>query len=375
MRGRDDRDEGLFSYVRLEERVPADHPLRAIRSLADEALAALNERFEALYSQTGRPSIPPEHLLRATLLQAFFSVRSERLLMEQIDYNLLFRWFVGLPMDAEVWHPTVFTKNRDRLLDADVAREFLAALLGLVQVKRLLSDEHFTVDGTLIDAWASMKSFRPKDGSGEPPAPGRNGERNFRREKRSNETHASVTDPDARLYRKGNGQTSRLCFMGHVLMENRNGLVVDATLTHATGTAEREATLTMLDRRRGGHKRGAHATRRITLGADKAYDVTGFIGDLRQRKVTPHIVVNGAVSKRGKPRKTAIDRRTTRHPGYAVSQRIRKRVEEVFGWVKAQAGFDQVKVRGRKKAEAVFTFATAAYNLIRIPKLFAEAAG
>lgn len=376
MRGRDDRDEGLFSYVRLEERVPADHPLRAIRSLADEALAALNGRFEALYSQTGRPSIPPEHLLRATLLQAFFSVRSERLLMEQIDYNLLFRWFVGLPMDAEVWHPTVFTKNRDRLLEADVAREFLAALLGLVQVKRLLSDEHFTVDGTLIDAWASMKSFRPKDGSGEPPAPGRNGERNFRREKRSNETHASVTDPDARLYRKGNGQASRLCFMGHVLMENRNGLVVDATLTHATGTAEREATLTMLDRRkRGGHKRGVHATRRTTLGADKAYDVTGFVGDLRQRKVTPHIAVNGAVSKRGKPRKTAIDRRTTRHPGYAVSQRIRKRVEEVFGWVKAQAGFDQVKVRGRKKAEAVFTFATAAYNLIGIPRLIAEAAG
>ena len=378
MRGRDDRDEGLFSYVRLEERVPADHPLRAIRSLADEALAALNGRFEALYSQMGRPSIPPEHLLRATLLQAFFSVRSERLLMEQIDYNLLFRWFVGLPMDAEVWHPTVFTKNRDRLLEADVAREFLAALLGLARVKRLLSDEHFTVDGTLIDAWASMKSFRPKDGSGEPPGPGRNGERNFRREKRSNETHASTTDPDARLYRKGNGQASRLCFMGHVLMENRNGLVVDATLTHATGTAEREATLTMLDRR----KRTKRITRRITLGADKAYDVTGFVGDLRQRKVTPHIAVNGAVGKHGKARKTAIDRRTTRHPGYAVSQCIRKRVEEVFGWVKAQAGFDQVKVRGRHKAEAVFTFATVAYNpgsgpgqvLIRIPKLLAEAA-
>ncbi len=232
LRGRDDRDEGLFSYVRLEERVPSDHPLRAIRSLADDALAALNGRFEALYSQTGRPSIPPEHLLRATLLQAFFSVRSERLLMEQIDYNLLFRWFVGLPMDAEVWHPTVFTKNRDRLLGSsvkksirgidfsenDVARQFLAALLGLARVRRLLSDEHFTVDGTLIDAWASMKSFRPKDGSGEPPAPGRNGERNFRREKRSNVTHASTTDPDARLYRKGNGQASRLCFMGHVLM-------------------------------------------------------------------------------------------------------------------------------------------------------------
>jgi transposase len=227
MRGQDNRDEGLFSYVRLEERVPADHPLRAIRSLADEALAALNGRFEALYSRTGRPSIPPEHLLRASLLQAFFSVRSERLLMEQIDYNLLFRWFVGLPMDAEVWHPTVFTKNRDRLLEADVAREFLAALLGLARVRRLLSDEHFTVDGTLVDGepserhwserqWrtASMKSFRPRDGSGEPPAPWRNGEPNFRREKRSNATHASTTDPDARLYRKGDGQASRRCFMG-----------------------------------------------------------------------------------------------------------------------------------------------------------------
>jgi transposase len=329
MRGRDDRDEGLFSYLRLEERVPADHPLRAIRALADDALGWLSGRFEALYSRMGRPSIPPEHLLRATLLQAFFSVRSERMLMEQIDYNLLFRWFVGLPMDAEVWHPTVFTKNRDRLLEGDVAREFLVALMALPQVKRLLSSEHFTVDGTLIDAWASMKSFRPKDGSGAPPAPGRNGERNFRKEKRSNQTHASTTDPDARLYRKAAGQSSRLCFMGHALMENRNGLVVDATLTHASGTAEREATLTMLDRR----KRGG----RVTLGADKAYDVAGFVCDLRDRKVTPHIAVNGATSKMGKRRKTAIDGRTTRHPGYAVSQRIRKRIEEVFGWIKAQA--------------------------------------
>ena len=212
-------------------------------------LAALNGRFDALYSAMGRPSIPPEMLLRATLLQAFFSVRSERQLMEQIDYNLLFRWFVGLPMDGAVWHPTVFTHNRDRLLEADVAREFLAALMALPRVKRLLSSEHFSVDGTLIEAWASMKSFRPKDGSGEPPGPGRNGERNFHKEKRSNETHASTTDPDARLYRKADGRESRLCFMGHVLMENRNGLAVDAALTHATGTAEREAALAMLDRR------------------------------------------------------------------------------------------------------------------------------
>jgi transposase len=361
MRGREERTVGLFSYVGLEERIPSDHPLRAIRALADEALASLNERFEQLYSRMGRPSIPPEMLLRATLLQAFFSVRSERMLMEQIDYNLLFRWFVGLGMDGDVWHPTVFTHNRDRLLEGDIAREFLAALLALPQVSALLSSDHFSVDGTLIDAWASMKSFRPKDGSGDPPAPGRNGERDFRREKRSNETHASTTDPDARLYKKSDGQPSRLCFMGHVLMENRHGLAVQALLGHATGTAEREAALTMIDR---------HAPkRRITLGADKAYDVTAFVGALRTRKVTPHIAVNGSVSKTGKVRKTAIDGRTKRHSGYAISQVCRKRIEEVFGWIKAQAGFAKVKVRGRHKAEAVFTFAVAAYNLIRIPKL------
>lgn len=367
MRGRDDRSEGLFSYVRLEERVPADHPLRPIRALADEALSALNDRFETLYSRMGRPSIPPEMLLRATLLQAFFSVRSERLLMEQIDYNLLFRWFVGLPMDADVWHPTVFTHNRDRLLEAEVAHEFLAALLALPKVKRLLSDDHFSVDGTLIDAWASMKSFRPKDGSGDPPGPGRNGERDFHKEKRSNETHASTTDPDARLYRKGDGRESRLCFMGHVLMENRNGIAVDAVLTRATGTAERETALAMLDRR---PRRGRR--RRITLGADKAYDATSFVEELRRRGVTPHVAINGAVSKLGKVRKSAVDGRTTRHPGYAISQRIRKRIEEPFGWIKAQAGFGKVKVRGLAKAEAVFTFAVAAYNLVRIPKLLEQ---
>ena len=364
MRGRDEGSEGLFSYVRLEERVPGDHPLRPIRELADAALAALNSQFEALYSPMGRPSIPPEMLLRATLLQAFFSVRSERLLMAQIDYNLLFRWFVGLPMDAAVWHATVFTHNRDRLLEADVAHQFLAALLALPKVKKLLSSEHFSVDGTLIDAWASMKSFRPKDGSGEPPDPGRNGERNFHNEKRSNETHASTTDPDARLYRKANGRESRLCFMGHVLMENRNGLAVDAALTHATGTAEREATLSMLERRKAG--------RRLTLGADKAYDVTAFVQALRKRRVTPHIAINGRVSKHGVVRRTAVDGRTTRHAGYAISQICRKRIEEVFGWMKASAGLAKVKLRGRAKVEATFTFAVAAYNLIRIPKLLAQ---
>ncbi len=370
MRGRDDRSDGLFSYIRLEDRIPSDHPLRAIRGLADEALRSLNGRFEGLYSSMGRPSIAPEMLLRATLLQAFFSVRSERMLMEQISYNLLFRWFVGLSMDAEVWHATVFTHNRDRLLEAEVAREFLAALLALPGVKKLLSSEHFSIDGTLIDAWASMKSFRPKDGSGEPPAAGRNGERNFHKEKRSNETHASTTDPDARLYRKADGRESRLCFMGHVLMENRNGLAVDATLTHATGTAEREAALTMVDRRKGNRKR---KHRRITLGADKAYDATAFVEALREREVTPHIAINGTVSKYGVVRKTAVDGRTTRHAGYGVSQTLRKRIEEVFGWIKAQAGLDQVKVRGLAKVEAVFTFTVAAYNLIRIPKLLAQA--
>lgn len=362
MRGRDEGSEGLFSYVRLEERVPGDHPLRAVRKLTDEALSALQSRLEALYSPLGRPSIPPELLLRATLLQAFFSVRSERLLMEQINYNLLFRWFVGLPMDADVWHPTVFTHNRDRLLEAEVAHEFLAALLSLPQVRRLLSDEHFSVDGTLIDAWASMESFRPKDGSGSPPAPGRNGERNFHKEKRSNETHASTTDPDARLYRKADGRESRLCFMGHVLMENRNGLAVAAALTRATGTAEREAALSMLDRR----KRRCH---RVTLGADKGYDATSFAEDLRARRVTPHIAINGTVSKYGVVRKTAMDGRTIRHPGYGISQIRRKRIEEIFGWIKAQAGLAKVKLRGCAKAEASFTFAVAAYNLIRIPKL------
>jgi transposase len=363
MRGRDAGSDGLFSYVRLDERVPSDHPLRAIRALAEEALAQLDATFEGLYSHTGRPSIPPGMLLKATLLQAFFSIRSERLLMEQIDYNLLFRWFVGLPMDAAVWHPTVFTKNRDRLLETGVAREFLAALVSLPKVKRLMSNEHFSVDGTLIDAWASMKSFQPKDGSGPPSGPGRNGERDFHGEKRSNQTHASTSDPDARLYRKATGRESRLCYMGHALMENRNGLAVTARLTHATGKAEREAALDMID--------ACNHKRRVTLGADKAYDVEEFVKDLRQRKVTPHAAVNGSATKTGKTRKTAIDGRTLRHAGYAISQRCRKRIEEIFGWIKAQAGLAKLKVRGRQKAEAVFTFAIAAYNLIRLPKLLA----
>lgn len=362
MRGEERASEGLFSYIRLEERVPADHPLRVIRGLVNEALAALSRRFEALYSETGRPSIPPEYLLRATLLQAFFTVRSERQLMQQIDYNLLFRWFVGLSIDDSVWDATVFTKNRDRLLEADVAREFLATLLALPKVKRLLSSEHFSVDGTLIEAWASMKSFRPKDGSGESPGEGRNGERNFRQEKRSNQTHQSTSDPEAKLYRKGDGQESRLCFMGHVLMENRNGLAVVGDVTQATGTAERMTALDLIDR----YRKGA---RRITLGADKLFDVQAFVEALRDRKVTPHVTIDGHPTKTGKCRKTAIDGRTLRHPGYAISRCCRKRIEEVFGWIKTVAGLSQVKVRGLAKVQAVFIFALAAYNLVRLPKL------
>jgi transposase len=361
MRGEQRGSEGLFSYIRLEERIAPDHPLRAILALVNEVLAGLSARFDELYSHTGRPSIPPEYLLRATLLQAFFTVRSERQLMEQINYNLLFRWFVGLSIDDAVWDATVFTKNRDRLLEADVAREFLSSLLSLPKVKQLLSSDHFSIDGTLLKAWASMKSFRPKDGGGEPPAGGRNSERNFRREKRSNETHESTTDPDAKLYRKGDGQESRLCYMGHVLMENRNGLAVAGDVTQATGTAERAAALTLIDNHR--------PAGRITLGADKAYDVVEFVESLRERQVTPHIAINGHVTKTGKTRRTAVDGRITRHPGYAISQVIRKRIEEIFGWTKPIGGLAQVKVRGLAKVQAVFVFAILAYNLIRIPKL------
>ncbi len=363
MRGSDDRTEGLFSYVSCEARVPADHPLRPIRAIVDEALEVLSAGFDEMYAPAGRPSIPPEKLLRALLLQVFYSIRSERQLMEQLDYNLLFRWFVGLSMDAPVWDVTVFTKNRERLLDADVARKFMAAVLHQARMKKLLSDEHFSVDGTLIEAWASMKSFRPKDGSGPPSGPGRNAERDFHGEKRRNETHASITDPDAKLYRKADGQPSRLAFMGHVLMENRNGLAVDVQLTQATGTAEREAALAMIDRR--------PSRRRITLGGDKAYDVTGFVAALRERWVTPHITIDGHVRKSGKPRKTAIDRRTTRHPGYDISQRFRKRIEECFGWTKTVGGLRKTRHRGTARVGWMFTLAVAAYNVIRIPKLIA----
>ncbi len=365
MRGSDDQTAGLFSYVSCEARVPAAHPLRPIRAIADEALEVLSPDFEGLYSKVGRPSIAPEKLLRALLLQAFYTIRSERQLMEQLDYNLLFRWFVGLSMDAAIWDPTVFTKNRDRLLSGEVAQKFLAAVVAQARSRDLLSDDHFSVDGTLIEAWASIKSFRPKDGSGEPPGPGRNGERDFHGEKRSNKTHASTTDPDAKLYRKSSGQPSRLAFMGHVLMENRNGLVVGAMLTPASGTAEREAALALVDR--------LGTRRRITLAGDKAFDVREFVADLRKRKVTPHIARHEGVDKNGVRRRSALDGRTTRHPGYAISLRVRKRIEEVFGWIKTTAGLRKTRHRGTEKVNWMFTFAAAAYNIVRLPKLMVAA--
>jgi transposase len=363
MRGRDEQAEGLFSYVSCEARVPADHPLRLIRSIVDEALEVLSPEFDLLYSREGRPSIAPEKLLRALLLQAFYSVRSERQLVEQLGYNLLFRWFVGLSMDTPIWDATVFTKNRERLLTGDVAAKFMTAVLAQERVKKLLSDDHFSVDGTLIEAWASLKSFQPKDGT-DPPPPGRNAERNFHGEKRSNDTHASTTDSDAKLYRKGDGQPAKLCYMGHVLMENRHGLVVAAELTQAGGTAEREAALALVERHRP-------QERRITLGADKAYDVADFVAALRERLVTPHIAIDGHATKTGKTRKTAVDRRTTRHPGYAISQVIRKRIEEPFGWIKTVATLRKTRHRGTARVGWMFTLAMTAYNLVRLPKLLA----
>jgi transposase len=361
MRGDDNRTGELFSYVDLEARVRLDHPLRAIRAIVNEALDALKGEFAKLYSPIGRPSIPPEKLLRAMLLQAFYSIRSERLLMERLEYDLLFRWFVGIGVDDPVWDHSTFSKNRDRLLEGDIAAKFLGAVLAQPRVKRLLSSDHFSVDGTLIEAWASMKSVRPQDGPAKPPAGGggRNAEADFHGQKRSNDTHASTTDPDARLYKKGKGKEAKLCFMGHGLMENRHGLLVDACLSLADGHAERVAALHMIEP-------FADRPRAITLGADKAYDTEDFVNELRSMKVTPHVAQNTS------GRRSAIDGRTTRHGGYAVSQRIRKRIEEAFGWIKTVAGQDKTKFRGRDRVGWAFTFAAAAYNLVRLPKLMAE---
>lgn len=367
MRGSDERSGSLFSYVDLEARVRADHPLRVIRDLANAALFDLSVDFDKLYTNFGRPSIAPEKLLRAMLLQVFYGVRSERHLMERMEFDLLFRWFAGLGVDDAVWDHSTFSKNRDRLLEGEIAAKFLTALLAQPKVKCLLSSDHFSVDGTLIEAWASIKSFRKKDGSDKDnDGPGRNAERSFHKEKRSNETHESTTDREARLYKKGDDQPAKLCYMGHALMENRNGLAILGGVSQATGTAEREIALAMIDRRRG--------AKRVTLGADKAYDVTQFVHDLRDRSVTPHIAIDGHLSKTGKRRKTAIDARTTRHHGYDTSQRCRKRIEEVFGWIKSSAGLAKVKLRGRGRVDGVFVLALAAYNLIRLPKLLAAPA-
>jgi transposase len=362
VRGSDDRIGELFSYVDLEARVRRDHPLRAIRAVVNEALSAMEREFAALYAPIGRPSIPPEKLLRAMLLQAFYSMRSERQLMERLEYDLLFRWFVGIGIDDPAWDHSVFSKNRDRLLEGDIAAKFLAAILAQPRVKKLLSTEHFSVDGTLIEAWASMKSFKPRDGSDGPPAGGggRNAEADFHGERRSNQTHASTTDPDARLYKKGPGKEAKLCFIGHGLMENRSALLVDTCLTPADGHAERVAGLHMIEPR-------ADRPRAITLGADKGYDVEDFVNELRSMKVTPHVAQNT------NGRRSAIDGRTTRHGGYAVSQRIRKRIEEAFGWIKIVAGQEKTHFRGAGRVGWAFTFAAAAYNLVRLPKLLAQA--
>ncbi len=362
MRGTDARSESLFSYVDLEARVPAKHPLRIIKAIVDDALTALDCEFERLYEGTGRQSIAPERLLRASLVQAFYSVRSERQLMEQIDYNLLFRWFVGLGIDDPVWDHSTFSKNRDRLLDADVAAKFLEAVLRHSRVKRFLSDDHFSVDGTLIEAWASLKSFRAKDGSDEPPSPGRNRERDFHGEKRANDTHESTTDPDAKLFRKGNGQPAKLCFMGHALMENRSGLVVQAHFSQASGTAEREAAIHMLDR----HSPGS--TRRLTLGADKGYDAASFVADLREKCVTPHVAQK--VKEKAKPGKTLSRYMRAKNKRFG---KVRARVEHVFRVMKCQFGYRKVRYRGIIKNGAQVFSLLALANIYLARKQLAAA--
>ena len=362
MRGQDNQQSDMFSYLSPEQRVRPDHPLRAIRAMADLALWSMSTRFGEMYSQTGRPSIPPEKLLRAQLLQMLYSIRSERLLMEEIDYSVLFRWFVGMNMDEPVWDVTVFTKNRDRLLDGDVAREFLCEVVRQAQEKKLTSDEHFTVDGTLVEAWASLKSFQRRDGKNPPPDDPGNPTVDFHGEPRSNQTHESTTDADALLARKGNGKEAKLSYNGNLLVENRNGLIITTELFQANGTAERDAALVMLEQLPG--------NKRVTVGADKAYDTKDFVAECRNLKVTPHVAQNVK-----RPGGSAIDERTTRHDGYAVSQKKRKRIEESFGWLKTIALMRKVRHRGIHKVGWVFTFAAAAYNLVRMRNLLASPVG
>jgi transposase len=359
MRGTDQQQNHMFSYLSPETRVPKDHPLRAIRVMVDQVLAKLSRRFDGMYAAVGRPSIPPEKLLRAQLLQMLYTIRSERLLMEEMDYNLLFRWFVGLNADDEVWDATTFTKNRDRLLQADIAKEFLAQVVGQAQAQGLTSDEHFTVDGTLLEAWAGAKSFQAKEEKWKtPPDDPGNPTVDFHGERRSNETHESKTDPEALLARKGAGRESKLSYSGNLLVENRNGLIVAAEVLQANGTAERDAALLMLEQLPGSQP--------VTVGGDKGFDTQGFVAECRNMRVTPHVAQNH--KRRGG---SAIDGRTTRHPGYAVSQHKRKRIEECFGWLKTIALLRKLRHRGVGKVDWIFTFACAAYNLVRMRNLAA----
>ena len=357
MRGKDEQQLDVFSYINPEQRVPQDHPLRPLRVMTDEALQQLRPRFNSLYAKTGRPSIAPEKLLRALLLQALYSVRSERMLMEQLNYNLLFRWFVGLNMEDAIWDVTVFTKNRKRLLDGDIAEAFFHAVLQQARGRGLLSDEHFTVDGTLLEAWASVKSYQRKDGkNAAPPDDPGNATVDFHGEKRSNDTHESKTDPEAKMARKGKGKEAKLSYNGNLLVENRNGLIVNTEVFEANGTAERDAALVMLEQIPG--------AKQVTVGGDKAYDTADFVAECRNLKVTPHVAQNLE-----RPGGSAIDARTTQHVGYAISQRKRKRIEECFGWLKTIALLRKVRHRGLFKVEWNFTFAAAAYNLIRMRNL------
>ncbi len=356
MRGEDSKQEAMFSYLSPEKRVPAEHPLRAVRAMIDTVLEEMSPRFAKLYADVGRPSIAPERLLRALLLQIFYSVRSERLLMEQLDYNLLFRWFVGLGMDEAVWNHAVFSKNRERLLNEEIAEAFFQRVLKLA--KPYLSDEHFTVDGTLLEAWASHKSLPRKDGGDAPD--GGKGEVDFHGERRTNETHQSTTDPEARLYKKSAGSEAKLCYLGHALMENRHGLLVKTRVTQATGTAERDAAWEMTKKTSGKKHR--------TLGGDKGFDTRDFVRQLRRISVTPHVAQNTE-----RPGGSAIDARTTRHAGYGISQQKRKRIEQSFGWMKIIGMLKKVKLRGLQKLRWLFTFVGAAYNLCRLGRLEAEA--
>ena len=363
MRGEAERQIGMLSLVTPEQRVRGDHRLRHIKPLADAVLKDLSPTFEKMYSRTGRPSIPPERLLKASLLMGFYTVRSERLFCEQLDYNLLFRWFLDMGLDEPSFDHRSFSRNRARLLEHDVAREFFARIVGHAQDLGLMSDDHFTVDGTLIEAWASLKSFKPKDGSNNnPPDDPGNPTVNFHGERRSNATHESTTDPEARLARKGAGKEAKLCYSGHALMENRNGLLVDFQIVEANGTAERRPAIEMVDQNLPG-------TSRITLGADKAYDTVDFVATCRALNVTPHVAANDR-----RPGGSALDRRTLRHSGYAISQKKRKRVEEIFGWIKTVANFRRTRYRGRELTQLAAYLVGAAYNLMRIARLTVAAA-